>query len=181
MIERIFLHLAKEADFDWLQIDTTIVRAHKHAAGATLKKKGALASQGLGRCKGAFATKLHAVTDGLNLPLRLAARPGQENDMKRDHQMIDGLSPAFVLADRAFDANTLTGQILDFGAQPVIPPRRHRRDQHVYDRVLYKERNQIERFIAKLKEFSPVATRYDKQLDAFLGFVKLAPSLLWLK
>ena len=41
VIERLFLHLAKEADFDWLQIDTTIIRAHKHAAGAPLKR-GAL-------------------------------------------------------------------------------------------------------------------------------------------
>ena len=41
VIERIFLHLTKEADFDWLQIDTTIIRAHKHAAGAPLKR-GAL-------------------------------------------------------------------------------------------------------------------------------------------
>lgn len=37
-IERIFLALAKEADFEWLQIDATIIRAHKHAAGAPLKR-----------------------------------------------------------------------------------------------------------------------------------------------
>ena len=41
VIETIFLALAKEADFEWLQIDSTIIRAHKHAAGAPLKR-GAL-------------------------------------------------------------------------------------------------------------------------------------------
>lgn len=41
VIETIFSALAKEADFEWLQIDTTIIRAHKHAAGAPLKR-GAL-------------------------------------------------------------------------------------------------------------------------------------------
>lgn len=40
-IAGIFQALAKEADFDWVQIDATIVRAHKHAAGAPLKR-GAL-------------------------------------------------------------------------------------------------------------------------------------------
>jgi len=40
-IENIFQALAKEADFEWLQIDATIIRAHKHAAGAPLKR-GAL-------------------------------------------------------------------------------------------------------------------------------------------
>ena len=37
-IETIFEALAREADFEWLQIDTTIIRAHKHAAGAPLKR-----------------------------------------------------------------------------------------------------------------------------------------------
>lgn len=41
VMERIFSHLAGEADFEWLQIDATIIRAHKHAAGAPLKR-GAL-------------------------------------------------------------------------------------------------------------------------------------------
>jgi transposase len=37
-IEGIFQTLAKEADFEWLQIDATIIRAHKHAAGAPHKR-----------------------------------------------------------------------------------------------------------------------------------------------
>lgn len=37
-IETIFQALASEADFEWLQIDTTVIRAHKHAAGAPLKR-----------------------------------------------------------------------------------------------------------------------------------------------
>ena len=37
-IERIFRALARDADFEWLQIDTTIIRAHKHAAGAARKR-----------------------------------------------------------------------------------------------------------------------------------------------
>ena len=41
VIERLFVSLAREADFEWLQIDATVIRAHKHAAGAPLKR-GAL-------------------------------------------------------------------------------------------------------------------------------------------
>ena len=39
---------------------------------------------------------------------------------------------------------------------------------------LYKERNIIERFFSKLKQLRRVATRYDKLLANFMGFVKLA-------
>lgn len=37
--EKLFLHLAEEADREWLLIDSTVTRAHQHAAG----KKGAMA------------------------------------------------------------------------------------------------------------------------------------------
>jgi transposase len=52
--------------------------------------------------------------------------------------MIDGWSA--VLADRAFDADLQMDAILDKGAEPVIPPRRHRRHQHAYDQTLLKEK-----------------------------------------
>jgi len=45
----------------------------------------------------------------------------------------------------------------------------------------YKERNIIERFFNKLKQFRRVATRYDKLLVNFMGFVKLAAIAIWLK
>ena len=121
------------------------------------------------------------MTDGLGLPIRFSAGPGQENDMKRACGLIDGLAAKYVLADRAYDADTLMDVIYEIGAEPVIPPRRHRRVKHPYDRELYKERNQIERLFAKLKEFRRVATRYDKLLRNFIGFVMIAAIHLWLK
>jgi putative transposase len=49
------------------------------------------------------------------------------------------------------------------------------------DIAFYKERNRIERFFNKLKRFRRVATRYDKLLANFIGFVKLAAIAIWLK
>jgi putative transposase len=63
----------------------------------------------------------------------------------------------------------------------VIPPRRNRKLQRPYDLSLYKERNMIERFFNKLKQFRRVATRYDKLLVNFMGFVKLAAIAIWLR
>jgi putative transposase len=53
--------------------------------------------------------------------------------------------------------------------------------QTPYDAELYKERNVIERFFNKLKQFRRLATRYDKLLANFMGFVKLAAIAIWLK
>jgi transposase len=40
VLDRILAALAREADLEWLMIDTTIVRAHQHAAGARKVKGG---------------------------------------------------------------------------------------------------------------------------------------------
>ena len=49
------------------------------------------------------------------------------------------------------------------------------------DRIAYKQRWGIEGFFAKLKQWRRIATRYDKLAANFLGFVKLASIMLWLK
>ena len=106
--------------------------------------------------------------------MRLLLGPGQQNDMAQAHALIEGFAPEAVIADKGYDADPLHDAILEAGAEPVIPPRRNRRRPHAYDRHLYKERNRIERFFAKLKQFRRVATRYDKLLSNFRGFVLLA-------
>ena len=52
---------------------------------------------------------------------------------------------------------------------------------HHYDKEIYKERNRIERFFNKLKHFRRVATRYDKLLANFMGFVKIAAIAIQLR
>jgi len=94
--------------------------------------------------------------------------------MVQAHGLIEGLAPGAVIADRGYDADHLHDAILDAGAELVIPPRRHRRRPHRYDTALYKERNRVERFFNRLKQFRRVATRYDKLLANFRGFVQLA-------
>ena len=113
--------------------------------------------------------------------MRLIGTPGQCSDIGQAEALIDGLDPDYVLADRAYDANRLHDVILDKNAIPVIPPMPQRRHQHKYDRAIYKERNRIERFFSKLKQFRRVATRYDKLLANFMGFVTLAASHIQLR
>ncbi|CAK03858.1 putative transposase (plasmid) [Rhizobium johnstonii 3841] len=53
--------------------------------------------------------------------------------------------------------------------------------QRAHDADLYKERNRIERFFGKLKQFRRAATRYDKLLVNVMGWAKLAAIAMWLK
>ena len=114
-------------------------------------------------------------------PVRLIASPGQRNDIAFAHDLVDGFQAGATLADKGYDADHFCEAITQTGAEVVIPPKRNRKVQRDYDVELYKERNIIERFFNKLKQFRRVATRYDKLLANFMGFVKLAAIAIWLK
>src|ERR1700722_14607881 len=135
----------------------------------------------LGRSRGGLSTKIHAAGDALGNPVRLIGSPGQRNDIAFAHELIEGFAPDVTIADKGYDADHLCAKIAESGAQPVIPPKRNRTFKRPYDAELYKERNIIERFFNKLKQFRRVATRYDKLLANFMGFVKLAAIAIWLK
>ena len=128
-----------------------------------------------------MSTKIHVTTEALGLPIRLIASPGQRNDIAFAHDLIDGIDAEATIADKGYDADHLVDKITEVGAEVVIPPKRNRKVQRPYDADLYKERNKIERFFNKLKQFRRVATRYDKLLANFMGFVKLAAIAIWLK
>ena len=128
-----------------------------------------------------MSTKIHVVVEALGLPLRLIGSPGQRNDITFAHDLVDGIDADVAIADKGYDADHLVSRIAETGTQVVIPPKCNRKVQCSYDAELYKERNRIERFFNKLKQFRRVATRYDKLLTNFMGFVKLAAIAIWLK
>jgi putative transposase len=128
-----------------------------------------------------MSTKIHVATEALGLPVRLIGTPGQRNDIAFAHDLIDGIDADAAIADKGYDADHLANRIAEAGIEVVIPPKRNRKVQRDYDIDLYKERNRIERFFNKLKQFRRVATRYDKLLANFMGFVKLAAVAIWLK
>ena len=180
VLDEMLAVLAREADLEWLMID------FDHRAGASARcrrtqaKRGADA-QGLGRSRGGLSTKIHAANDALGNPIRLIGSPGQRNDIVFAQELIDGLTADATIADKGYDADPLCSKIEETGAKVVVPPKQNRKIKRAYDADLYKERNIIERFFNKLKQFRRVATRYDKLLVNFMGFVKLAAIAIWLK
>jgi len=57
----------------------------------------------------------------------------------------------------------------------------NRKDPICFSRHLYRDRNLIERFFNKIKQFRRVATRYDKLAENFLASLKLVCVRIWLR
>jgi putative transposase len=86
-----------------------------------------------------------------------------------------------VLADKAYDTDAVLAHVAAIGAQAVIASKKNRLVQRVIDRNLSRDRNKIERFFSRLKQFRRLATRYDKTASSFLGMVYFVSALLWLR
>lgn len=76
--------------------------------------------------------------------------------------------------DRAYEGDKMRGKAIEKGFLPVVPPKSNRKDPWEYDKKLYKQRNQIERYFLRLKRFRKIFTRYDKLDVLFCGFIYFA-------
>ncbi|MDP7214631.1 MAG: IS5 family transposase, partial [Rhodospirillales bacterium] len=156
--ENLFKALADDPDFEYLIIDSTIVRAHQHAAGA----KGGPRNQSIGRSRGGLTSKIHIAVDALGNPLRFILTPGQWHDITQAEDLVEGLQGEHLLADKAYDSDEFRDHIDEAGMEAVIPPNRSRSRAIPYDKEVYKERHLVECFINKIKHFRRIATRYEK-------------------
>jgi transposase len=172
-------------------LDSTIIRAHAHAAGARRKAKriGAERSaiaQGLGRSRGGFTTKIVLTAADEDTAIAVEVIPGQASDAPRLEPMLkQTLRRVEVIdeftGDKGFDGDAQREACLDREVFPNIPNRKNRLDPWPFDPDGYKERNRVERLFGKVKQFRRVATRYEKLKQTFLGVIHLALGFIRLK
>ena len=170
--------LTLQADMDHIMIDGTYVHAHKHSAGA---RHTSGINQALGRSRGGFTSKIHAVVDALGNLLAFTVTAGQYSEYPQASHLLIQYHNTTILADKGYDSRSLIDALHQQGCEAVIPSRRTNHHPRTIDRHLYKERHLIETFSNKIKEYRKIATRYDKLAEVFAAFVCLAASLIWLR
>ncbi|MEU6106120.1 IS5 family transposase [Streptomyces flaveolus] len=195
-----------DADIGWtVSVDSTVCRAHQHAAGA--RKKGASDraepdDHALGRSRGGLSTKVHLASDNRARPLALRVTAGQAGDAPAFEAVMAGIRvprsgpgrprtrPDVVLADRAYSSRAIRNHLRRRGICAVIPQpsdqvgHRLRRGRHggrppAFDAEAYKQRNAVERCINRLKQWRGVAMRTDKLAIAYQAALHLAAILIW--
>ena len=157
-------------------------RLHGHSRPPARRwgeKKGGN-DQALGRSRGGFGTKLHIAVETAGRPVELIVTPGQAHDMTQASRLLGDHDPRYLIADKGYDSDEFITQIQRRGSTPVIPSRAGRTVERRLLRRQYRRRNQVERFVNRIKHFRRVATRYEKTARNFLGFVQLAALLCWI-
>ncbi|MFE1904275.1 IS5 family transposase [Streptomyces gardneri] len=205
--ERILAALLAAADgaddIGWtVSVDSTVCRAHQHAAGAKKKAPAEPDDHALGRSRGGLSTKVHLVSDGHARPLALRVTAGQAGDAPAFEVVMAGIRvprsgpgrprtrPDAVLADRAYPSRAIREHLRRRGIRAVIPQpadqvghrlRRGRAGGRPpgFDAEAYKQRNAVERCINRLKQWRGLAMRTDKLAIAYRAALHLAAILIW--
>ena len=120
------------------------------------------------------------IADALGNPVAISLTPGQDSDLGQAEPLLEEVDPQAFLGDKAYDADALINHLKERQITPVIPSKANRIVQRPTDFVLYCERNLVERFFNKLKQFRAIATRYDKLASTFLAAVQLAATVMLL-
>jgi transposase len=106
---------------------------------------------------------------------------GEASECTQALPLLDGLKAKAILADKGYDADYVVKASEFMGAEVVIASKSNRKNPRNFDKVLYRERNLIERMCNKLKHFRRFATRHDKTVAAYLAFVLVAGICLRLR
>ena len=103
---------------------------------------------------------------------------GQAHDAPEGMELLKKIrreeEQTYLLMDRAYEGEKVRAAALARGFEPVVPPKKNRKNPWEYDKERYKQRNEIERFFLRLKRFRRIFTRYDKLDVVFCSFIFLA-------
>ncbi|MET7648834.1 IS5 family transposase [Streptomyces sp. NPDC005426] len=205
--ERVFTALVAQADADedlsWVvSVDSTVLRAHQHAAGA---RKGAPtgepADHAIGRPRDGLTTKIHLASGAQCRPLAFVLTAGQAGDAPAFPHVMARLRvprrrgrprtrPDVVLADKAYSSRAIRDHLRKRGIRAVIPLPADQRGHRLrrgsrggrppaFDREAYKQRNTVERCINRLKQWRGIATHYEKTATIYLTGLHIAGIFLW--
>lgn len=107
-----------------------------------------------------------------------ALSAGNCGDAPEGRALLRQLGPVdrsvYLLMDHAYEGDETRALATELGYIPVVPPKSNRKNPWDYDKLLYKQRNQVERLFRRLKRFRRIFTRYDKLDVIFLAFVHFA-------
>lgn len=81
--------------------------------------------------------------------------------------------PKRLLADKAYDADSLRRWLKARHIKAVIPSNATRNRPYPLDRTAYRPRNVIERLFCRLKNWRRIATRYDRSAQNYLAAIAL--------
>ncbi|OCG37486.1 MULTISPECIES: IS5 family transposase [unclassified Gilliamella] len=174
----IFKHLSQLADFEWVFLDSSIIRAHQHSTGAATEH-----CEQIGQSCGGNSTKIHLAVDSGGLPICFELSEGQRHDITYAENLVEMLDEVnTVIADKGYGREPFRCFVRQKGGRTVIAKRNYGKNinKSSMDRCLYRYRHLVENAFARINQYRSISTRYDKLERNYASMVSLAFMLMWL-
>ena len=126
-------------------------------------------------------SKIHLDVDAHGMPASVIVTAGTAADCSQAGKLIEGIDADNLIAAKGCDSGEVVELAQCAGMQVVIPPRKNRRVQRVYDKYLYHLRYLVENAFFKLKQWRGITTRYAKNTASFLAAVHIRCIVIWAK
>ena len=156
-----------------LEIDSTFCKVHQSACSGR-------EDQAIGLSRGDKNTKIHVLINERMQLLKVILTGGQVHDSELALALFSGveLGGKTILADKAYSGEPIRFFIAEHGGVACIPDKANFKIKHAFDSELYKQRNIVERFFQRIKNYRHISTRFDKLALCFENFVLLAASVI---
>ena len=174
ILDNIFSSLSSMADFEWVFLDGSIVRAHQHSTGAATES-----SEQIGKSRGGNSTKIHLAVDSGGLPICFDLSEGQRHDIVQAKSLVEQLDEVnTIVCDKGYDSEPFRTFVKAHGGETVIAKRNYGQDidKASMDWCLYKYRHLVENAFARIKHYRAISSRYS-QITILCNNTQMAYSL----
>jgi transposase len=211
VLDRVIVKDDAVGDLEWIiSVDSSVVRAHQHSAGARKKgmqRRNRSPRSRRGRTWAVPRRAEHQDPPGRGRPWpahAVPAHPRPAGDNPQLVPLLDGISvarlgpgrprcrPETVIADKAYSHLSTRQAMRDRRITFVSPARDDQIARRAtkgsrggrppaFDAEVYKHRNVVERCFNRLKQFRDLASRYAKRAAYYQAELTLAAIVLWLR
>jgi transposase len=155
-------------------------------------KKSDPTSEAIGRSRGGVTTKIHVRVDGNGQPITFVLTPGETHESTQAQALLEQGSikgrrrgrgrkrPTRLVADKAYGSRAFRRFLRRRGIRITLPRKSNERRRGSFDKSVYRQRNQVERFFNRLKQSRRIATRYEKRAVNYAAMITIAMILMWL-
>ena len=156
-----------------LELDSTFCKVHQSACSGRK-------DQAIGSSRGGKNTKIHVLINERMQLLNVVLTGGNIHDSEAVGALLNGikLKGKTILADKAYSCEQIRIFLAEQGGVACIPDKANFKIKHDFDSELYKQRNIVERFFQRMKNYRHISTRYDKLAFCFEKFVLLAACVI---
>lgn len=121
ILNLLFKRLSSMADFEWVFLDGSIVRAHQHSSGAVTPD-----SECIGKSRGGNSTKIHLAVDSGGLPVCFDLSEGQRHDIVHAESLVEQLDEVnTIVCDKGYDSGPFRSFVQLKGGSTVIAKRNY--------------------------------------------------------